>query len=146
MHSYAWASKLFSEFVKKKASAVAKTWSRSKGGEGNWDTLKKNHRHVCSLGTFIWSSIVWVRKSILYIISIQNFVTSTTIYVTGFAKRGLPHTSNSPNLEDCSLGFTFKAYTNLKFSICINLCWYSLLSKFQGNGCFQSEIMNFQSR
>jgi len=32
-------------------------------------------------------------------------------YVTGFVKRGLPHTSNSMNLEDCNLGF--KAHTNL---------------------------------
>ena len=39
--------------------------------------------------------------------------------MTGFAKRGLPHTSNSMNLEDYNLDF--KAHTNLKFSTSINL-------------------------
>ena len=38
--------------------------------------------------------------------------------MTGFAKRGLPHTSNSMNLEDHNL--VFKAHTNLKFSPSIN--------------------------
>ena len=35
--------------------------------------------------------------------------------MTGFAKGGLPHTSNSTNLEGCNLGF--EAHKNLKFSI-----------------------------
>ena len=62
-------------------------------------------------------------------------------YVTKFAKRGLPHTSNSINLEDCNLGF--KAHTNLtEFSTSTNLF---LVSKFQGNGCFQSEVIDCQS-
>ena len=38
--------------------------------------------------------------------------------VTGFAKRGLPHTSNSMNFEDCNLGF--KAHTNLHLSTHVN--------------------------
>ena len=32
-------------------------------------------------------------------------VTLKRIYVTGFAKRGLPHTSNSMNLEDHNIVF-----------------------------------------
>ena len=47
--------------------------------------------------------------------------------VTGFAKRGLPHTSNSMNFEDCNLGF--KAHTNLKFSTFVNL-------QYVGSHCY----------
>jgi len=37
------------------------------------------------------------------------------LYVTGFVKSGLSHTSNSINLKDCNLGL--KAHANLKFSL-----------------------------
>ena len=46
-------------------------------------------------------------------------------------KRGLPHTSNSMNLEDYNL--IVKADTNLRFSPSINLCWFALQPKFQAN-------------
>ena len=64
-------------------------------------------------------------------------------FVTGFAKRGLPHTSNSINLEDHNL--VFKKDASLKFSPSINLCWCSPMTKFQVNNCFQSQVMNCQS-
>ena len=64
-------------------------------------------------------------------------------FMTGFAKRDLPHTSKSMNLKDCNL--SLKEHTNLKLSPCFNQCWYSLLSKLQGSSCFQSEVMNRQS-
>ena len=60
------------------------------------------------------------------------------IIVTGFSKRGLPPTSISMNLEAHSS--VFKEGTNLQFSTSINLRWYSLLFKFQGNDFFQSEV------
>ena len=63
--------------------------------------------------------------------------------MTGFAKKGLPHTSNSMNLEDHNV--VFKKDTILKFFPCITLWWYSLLPKYQGNNFFQSEVMNYQS-
>ena len=63
-----------------------------------------------------------------------------SLYVTGFVKRGLPRTSNSMNLEDHN--FMFKKHANLKFSQSITVCWYSLLSKVQGNNFFPSEVMN----
>ena len=65
------------------------------------------------------------------------------IYVTGFAKRGLPHTSNSMNLEDHNL--VFKIDANLKCSPFINLCWCSPMTKFQVNNTFQPQVMNCQS-
>ena len=66
-----------------------------------------------------------------------------TVYVTGFAKRGLPHTSNSMNLEDCN--FVFKKDANLKFSLSIKLCWSPTMTQFQVNNFFQSQVMNRQS-
>jgi len=36
------------------------------------------------------------------------------LFVTGFVKRGLPHTSSSMKLEDCNLDL--KVHKNLKFS------------------------------
>ena len=53
---------------------------------------------------------------------LASLVTSTLTpcvypYVTGFTKRGLPHTSNSMNLEGHT--FVFKKRTNLKFSLAI---------------------------
>jgi len=50
--------------------------------------------------------------TVIYIYTLDKFV-------TGFVKRSLPHTSNSMNLEDCSL--CFKVHTNLKFSPSINI-------------------------
>ena len=44
---------------------------------------------------------------------ISCFLLLLSTYVTGFAKRGLPHTSNSMNLEDHNL--VFKKDANLKF-------------------------------
>ena len=67
----------------------------------------------------------------------------TALYMTGFVKRGLPHTSNSMNVEDHNV--VFKKDTNLKFSPSINLCWCSVLTKFHVNNFFQSQVMNFQS-
>ena len=55
----------------------------------------------------------------------------STKIVTGFTKRGLPHTSNSMNLE--AHNFVFKKRTNLKFSLAIKLCWHSQLTYFQVN-------------
>jgi len=49
-----------------------------------------------------------------------------------------PLTSNSIKLKDCDL--SLKEHANLKFSPRVNLCWYSLQSKFQGNSYFQSEV------
>ena len=63
--------------------------------------------------------------------------------MTRFAKRGLPRTSNSLNLEEHN--FEFKKDTNLKVSPSINLCWCPLLTKFQVNNVFQSQAMNCQS-
>ena len=57
-------------------------------------------------------------------------------FVTGFAKRGLPHTSNS---------IVFKNDSNLKVSPSINRCWCSSLTKFTVNNFFQSQVMNCQS-
>ena len=46
-------------------------------------------------------------------------------------KKGLPHTTSRMNLEVSNFGL--KPHTNLIFPLSINLCWYSLLFKFQGN-------------
>ena len=64
------------------------------------------------------------------------------VYVTGVAKRNLPHTANSMNLEDHN--FVQERYKP-EISPSVNLCWCSLLSNFQGNNLFQSEVMNCQS-
>ena len=48
--------------------------------------------------------------------------------VTGFAKRGLPHPSNSMNSENHNS--VFKKHINLKLSPSTKLCWCSLLTKF----------------
>ena len=64
-------------------------------------------------------------------------------FVTRFSKRGLPHTSTSMNLGEHNI--VFKKDTNLKFSTSLNLCWISLLTKFQSNTFSQSEVMICQS-
>ena len=53
---------------------------------------------------------------------------SPLFYVTGFVKRGLPHASNSMNLEDHNL--VVQAHTTLKVSPSINLCWFLLQPNF----------------
>ena len=65
------------------------------------------------------------------------------LYVTGFVKRGLPHTSNSMSFENHT--FVFKKDTKLNFFPSINLCWCSLLTKFQVNNFIQSQVMDCQS-
>ena len=60
--------------------------------------------------------------------------------MTGFAKRDLPHTSNSMNLEDHNL-----VTKSLKLSPSAKLCWCTLLTKFQVNGLFKSEGMGYQT-
>ena len=42
------------------------------------------------------------------------------IYVTGFAKRGLPHTSNSVNMGDHNV--VLKQHISLKFSLSMQPC------------------------
>ena len=64
-------------------------------------------------------------------------------YVTGFAKRDLPHTSNFINLEDHN--FVIKRQMKLKLSPAIKQCWYFLLTKFQVHSVYQSEVTNLQS-
>jgi len=66
-----------------------------------------------------------------------------TIYVTGFAKRGLPHTSNFIKLKDHN--FVIKIYMKLKLTPAIKLCWCFLLTKFQVYSFYQYEITNLQS-
>ena len=56
----------------------------------------------------------------------DNLLWLWAIYVTGFAKRGLPQTSNSMNLEDHNL--VFNKDKHLKFPPTTNLCWNSLLT------------------
>ena len=72
----------------------------------------------------------------------QLFAWNMVVYVTGFAKRVLPHTSNSTNLEDHNL--VIKWYTMLKLFPAINLCWCFLLTKLQVKSVNQSEVMNRQ--
>jgi len=77
-----------------------------------------------------------------YLLFIQYTVTFIQ-YVTGFAKKGLPHTSSFIyELGDCNLGL--KVHKNLKFCPPVSQCWYSLLSNFQGYGGFWSEVTNCQ--
>ena len=63
--------------------------------------------------------------------------------VTGFVKRGLPHTSNSITLEDRNM--VFERHTKLKLSPNSDLCWLFPLIKFQVNSFNQSEVMNCQN-
>jgi len=60
--------------------------------------------------SFSMKTIYWGSDDFYYII------------VAGFAKRGVPLTSNSMNLEDWNL--CFKALINLKFSPSIKLCYF----------------------
>ena len=76
------------------------------------------------------------------LVMLQN-VWSHTIYTTGFAKGGLSHTSNFINLEDHN--FVVKRDMKLKLSPAIKLRWYFLLTKFQVNTLYQSEVTNRQS-
>ena len=64
------------------------------------------------------------------------------IYATGFAKRGLPHTSDFINLEDHN--FDVKRHMKLKLSPSIKHCRCILLTKSQVNRSYQSEVMNCQ--
>jgi len=50
-----------------------------------------------------------------------------SVYVTGFAKRGLPHTSDFMHLKDCN--FLLISGVNFKFSHNVLLCF----SLFQTN-------------
>ena len=63
-------------------------------------------------------------------------------YVTGFTKRGLPHTSNSMNLKIHIL--VINKHINLKFAPSTKLWWHSLLAKFQVNSLFQSDGVSRQ--
>ena len=65
------------------------------------------------------------------------------IHVTGFAKRGLPQTSKSMNLEDHN--FITMKLTKLKFFLAIMLCWWFQITKFQAINYHQSEVTNRQS-
>ena len=60
-----------------------------------------------------------------------------------YVERGLPHTSNSLNLEDYNS--VLKTCANLKFSPVVKLCWCSLMTKFQVSSIFQSQVMDCQS-
>ena len=81
-----------------------------------------------------------INMDIEYVVRTSHIWSS---YVTGFAKRGLPHTSNCTNLEDHN--FVIKWHMKLKLSPAINLCVYFLLTKFQVDSFYQSNITNRQS-
>jgi len=59
--------------------------------------------------------------------------------VTGSAKKGHQHTSDSMQMEDHNL--VFKRYTMLELSSVIKLCWCFQLTKFQANNCYQLHIV-----
>ena len=61
------------------------------------------------------------------------------IYVTGFVKRGLPHTSNSMNLEDCNLGF--KAHKSCNFLYLLTYDGTLCCSNFKGMAVFNLKLL-----
>jgi len=56
-------------------------------------------------------------------------------YVTGFAKRGLPHTSDFIYLKECN--FLLIGDINLNFSHNFLLCFSLLLTKLYSNSSFK---------
>ena len=64
-------------------------------------------------------------------------------YVTGFAKRGLPRTSNFVYLKDCN--FLLMNGMNLKFSHNVLLCFIMFYTKFQFNISLRWKVMNCQT-
>ena len=69
-------------------------------------------------------------------------VATANVFVTGFAKRGLPHTSSSMNLEKHNL--VFNKGKDVEFPPSTRL-YLTILTKFQVNSIFQSQVMNCQS-
>ena len=96
-----------------------------------------------------------MKPILITLINISDFISKCTnyiyiynTYVTGFAKRGLPHTSNSMNSDDHNLvdhNSVFKKHINMKRSPTTKLCWFSILTKFPINSHFQSEVTSCQS-
>ena len=74
-------------------------------------------------------------KVLLLFLHRQLLVCDVKLIVTGFAKRG--------HMEDHN--FVVKWHIKLKLSPAINLCWYFLLTDFQVDSFYQSDIANRQS-
>jgi len=96
---------------------------------------------IAHVQVFTWNSYgnACVQLGQILLSCMRQYVCETSIC----AKRDLPHTSNSMNLEDCNL--CFKEQISLKIFPSINLQYIGTHCKFQGNGPFIPEIMNCQS-
>ena len=90
-------------------------------------------RKTCHMHIFIEPFLKGARHTSAHHLICLRVVSSKI--VTGFAKRGLPHTSNSLNLEDHNLPIEWQM--ELKLPPVITLCWHVLLTKFQVSSLYQ---------
>ena len=97
-----------------------------------WHTVTSTNQEisVTSLVEHLWysSGIIHMKNQPICII------------LTRFAKRGLPHTSNSLNLEDHNYNLAIKHSMELKLFPAIKPCWHLLHTKFQVNNLYQFKL------